>query len=73
MAILKVARLGHPVLRQVAEPIPVDQIRTAETQRLIDDMIETMREYNGAGLAANQVHSLKQVCVIEVKDNPRYP
>jgi len=73
MAILKVARLGHPVLRQVAEPIAVNQTRTPETQRLIDDMIETMREYNGAGLAANQVHTLKQVCVIEVKDNPRYP
>ena len=73
MAILKVARLGHPVLRQPAEPIPVEAIRTPDIQRLIDDMIETMREYNGAGLAANQVHTLKQVCVIEVKDNPRYP
>ena len=73
MAILKVARLGHPVLRQVAEPIDVDAIRSPETQRLVDDLIETMREYNGAGLAATQVHVPKQVCVIEVKDNPRYP
>jgi peptide deformylase len=73
MAILKVARLGHPVLRKVAEPIPVKEIRSPETQRLIDDMVETMREYNGAGLAANQVHVLKQVCVIEVNGNPRYP
>ena len=73
MAILKVARLGHPVLRQVAEPIDVEAIRLPETQRLVDDLIETMREYNGAGLAATQVHVLKQVCVIEVKDNPRYP
>ena len=53
MAILKVARLGHPVLRQVAEPVAVKQITSPETQRLIDDMIETMREYNGAGLAAH--------------------
>ncbi|PYM80448.1 MAG: peptide deformylase, partial [Candidatus Rokuibacteriota bacterium] len=45
MAILKVARLGHPVLRQVAEPVATDAIRSPETQRLIDDMIETMREY----------------------------
>ena len=73
MAILKVARLGHPVLRKVAAPVPVSEIRSAETQRLIDDMIETMREYNGAGLAAPQVHALKQICVIEVNGNPRYP
>ena len=73
MAILKVARLGHPVLRQPADPVPVEDIRTPEVQRLIDDMVETMREYNGAGLAANQVHTLKQICVIEVMDNPRYP
>jgi peptide deformylase len=73
MAILKVARLGHPVLREKAQPIPLEAIRSAEVQRLIDDMIETMREYDGAGLAANQVHSLLQVAVIEVAANPRYP
>ena len=73
MAILKVARLGHPVLRKVAMPVPVKEIRSAEIQRLIDDMVETMREYNGAGLAANQVHVPKQLCVIEVSGNPRYP
>ena len=73
MAILKVARLGHPVLRQVARHVPVEAIHAAETQRLIDDMIETMREYDGAGLAANQVHVLQQIAVIEVQGNPRYP
>ena len=73
MAILKVARLGHPVLRRKALPVPVDEIRATETQRLIDDMVETMREYSGAGLAAPQVHVLKQICVIEVNENPRYP
>ena len=73
MAILKVARLGHPVLRQVAAPVPVGEIPSPETQRVIDDMVETMREYNGAGLAATQVHVPKQICVIEVSDNPRYP
>jgi peptide deformylase len=73
MAILKVARLGHPVLRQTAQPVPAGEILSAETQRLIDDMVETMREYNGAGLAAPQVHVLKQICVIEVNENPRYP
>jgi peptide deformylase len=73
MAILKVARLGHPVLRQEARPLTVEEIRSADTQRFIDDLIETMREYDGAGLAANQVHTLQQVCVIEVLGNPRYP
>jgi peptide deformylase len=73
MAILKIARLGHPVLRKVAAPVDPSEIRSAETQRLIDDMVETMREYNGAGLAATQVHVLKQICVIEVHGNPRYP
>lgn len=73
MAILKVARLGHPVLRQVAHPVPVEDICAPGTQRLIDDLIETMREYDGAGLAANQVHSLARIAVIEVQANPRYP
>ena len=73
MAILKVARLGHPVLRQPARPVPPEQIRSAEIQRFIDDMVETMREYDGTGLAANQVHSLRQIAVIEVQKNPRYP
>jgi peptide deformylase len=73
MAILKVARLGHPVLRRKANPVPVGEIRSDAVQRLIDDMVETMREYDGAGLAANQVHTLLQIAVIEVETNPRYP
>jgi peptide deformylase len=73
MAIRKVARLGHPVLRQPAAPVPVADIRSPEIQRLVDDMIETMREYDGAGLAGNQVHELKRIAVIEVQANPRYP
>ncbi len=73
MAILKVARLGHPVLRQVAPPVRPETIREAEIQRLIDDMIDTMREYEGVGIAAPQVHVSKQVAVIESKGNTRYP
>jgi peptide deformylase len=53
--------------------VPVDQIRSAPVQRFIDDMIETMREYDGAGLAGNQVHQAVQIAVIEVEANPRYP
>lgn len=73
MALLKVARLGHPVLRQIARPVPVADIRSPEIQRLIDDLIETMREHDGAGLAAPQVHALRQIVVIEVEANLRYP
>jgi peptide deformylase len=56
MAILKVARLGHPVLRAKALPIPRSEITSAPVQALIDDMFETMAEYAGIGLAAPQVH-----------------
>jgi peptide deformylase len=71
--ILKVARLGHPVLRLIAAPIPPDQITTPVVQEFIDDMIETMYEYDGAGLAAPQVHVSQQIVVMEVDKNPRYP
>jgi len=63
MAILKVARLGHPVLRTPAEPIK--NVQAPEIQRLIDDMLETMREYAGIGLAAPQVHRSLQLCLVE--------
>jgi peptide deformylase len=56
MSILKVARMGHPVLRERARPLDPTEIRTATFQKLIDDMIETMAEYEGIGLAAPQVH-----------------
>ena len=73
MAILKVARLGHPVIRQTAVSIRPQEISSHQIQRLIDDMIETMHEYDGVGLAAPQVHIDKQLAVIEVHKNPRYP
>jgi peptide deformylase len=73
MAILKVARLGHPVLRLVAEPVPVESIASPLVQQLIDDMLETMDEYDGAGLAAPQVHVSAQIVVFEIENNPRYP
>lgn len=73
MAILKVARLGHPVLRQVTEPLSARELQSAVCQKFIDDMIATMKEYDGVGLAADQVHESKQIAVLEVTDNPRYP
>ncbi|MBI3313471.1 MAG: peptide deformylase [Candidatus Omnitrophica bacterium] len=73
MAILKVARLGHPVLRQKAEPVGEKEIKSLPIQQLIDDMTETMHEYEGVGIAAPQVHVSKQIAVIEVRQNSRYP
>jgi peptide deformylase len=73
MAILKVARMGHPVLRAPSERVLEEDIRKDATQRLIEDMIETCREYDGAGLAAPQVHVPLRVVLMEVHDNPRYP
>jgi peptide deformylase len=63
MAILKVARMGHPVLRAKARPIDPGQIATPRVQQLIDDMFETMLEYQGVGLAAPQVHESLRVFV----------
>lgn len=73
MAILKVARLGHPILRTVAEPVSPEAIEAPEIQRLIDDMLETMDEYDGAGLAAPQVHVSRRIVIYGVRQNPRYP
>ena len=56
MSILKVARMGHPVLRNKARALDRREIKEPVVQRLVDDMIETMVEYHGVGLAAPQVH-----------------
>jgi peptide deformylase len=66
MSILKVARIGTPVVRAKARPVPENKIRTPEIQRLIDDMIQTMHEYDGVGLAAPQIHVGLRLAVIEV-------
>jgi len=56
MSILKVARMGHPVLRARAAAIEPAEIKSPRIQLLIDDMFATMKEYHGVGLAAPQVH-----------------
>src|SRR3954469_23657089 len=56
MSILKVARMGHPVLRTKARALARGELKSAVIQKLIDDMIDTMTEYHGVGLAAPQVH-----------------
>lgn len=64
--ILKVARIGHPAVRAEARPVPRNKVGSPEIQRLIDDMEETMHEYDGVGLAAPQVHVGLRLAVIEV-------
>jgi peptide deformylase len=73
VTIRKIATVGHPVLRQRAREVTPEELASPEVQRLIDDMVDTMRDANGAGLAANQVHEPVRIAVIEVTKNPRYP
>ena len=73
MALRKIAHIGHPVLRRPAEPVTREWLTSAAGQQLIDDLIETMRDANGAGLAAPQIFESVQICALEVSDNPRYP
>jgi peptide deformylase len=73
MALRKIAQIGNPVLRKPARRLSVEELAAPQTQRFIDDLVETMRDANGAGLAANQVYEPIQICAIEVKNNPRYP
>jgi len=64
MAILKIARMGHPVLRRVADPV-VDPT-APDIRRLVRDMLETLEDIGGVGLAAPQVHVSRRVVIFEV-------
>ena len=68
MSILKVSRMGHPVLRKRTVLVQPDEIDTPSMQRLIDDMFDTMNEYLGIGLAAPQVHQERRLFVAGVDD-----
>ncbi len=73
MSARPILSIGHPVLRQRAQDVPVADIASPEVQQLVDDLIDSMRAVNGAGLAANQIGELWRVAVLEVTRNPRYP
>jgi peptide deformylase len=64
MAILKIARMGHPVLRGVAQPVA--NPTAPEIRRLVADMVETLEDIGGAGLAAPQVHVPRRVVIFRV-------
>lgn len=66
MAILKIARIGHPVVRARAKNVDPAVIASRDFQRFLDDMVETMHEYDGVGVAAPQVHVSLRVAVLEV-------
>ena len=71
MSILKVARMGHPVLRQKARALDKQELKSAAIQQFIDDMIETMHEYSGVGPAAPQVHQSLRVFVAHLDPEGR--
>ena len=71
MAIRKVARMGHPVLREKARILTTEEVKSPEVRRLIQDMLETMNEYNGIGIAAPQVHESLAIAIIDYDEqNP---
>ena len=76
MSLLKVARMGHPVLRARAREIDRAELKHASVQKLIDDMIDTMHEYHGVGLAAPQIHEGLRIFVAAIapeNDEPLSP
>ncbi|MEO6486679.1 MAG: peptide deformylase [Thermoanaerobaculia bacterium] len=68
MSILKVARLGHPVLREKTSDVEIKDIKAGKFRALIDDMVETMHAYEGVGLAGPQVHETLRIFVFEVHE-----
>ena len=70
---LRIAQIGHPVLRTPTRSLTREELKTDEMQGFLDDLVETMREANGAGLAANQVYQSLRICAVEVRENSRYP
>jgi len=76
LSALNIARLGHPILREIAKPVDLEELTAPvdnELQQLIDDMIDTMREEGGVGIAAPQVARSLQIVIVEYQQNERYP
>jgi len=73
MAIRKIAQIGHPVLRQHAREVSREELASPAMQQLIDDIVDTMRDADGAGLAAIQIYEPVRIAAVEVRNNPRYP
>lgn len=70
MAVRKIIRMGHPTLRRVARPLNRTELRSEAVQRLIVDMIETLHDYGGIGLAAPQINESVRLAIIEIDGGP---
>jgi peptide deformylase len=74
VSVREVVQIGDPVLREPSREVTPEEIGSPEIQGLIDDLIDTKRATNGAGIAANQVGEAVRVAIVEVEEgNPRYP
>ena len=73
MAVLPIAKVGNPALRQIASPVDLATIGSRGFQQFLDDMFETMVHYEGIGLAAPQVTHSEQVVVMECEGNDGIP
>ena len=67
---LNIAQIGDPILRKKTRELSIEEIQSSDTKNIILKMIKTMRKYNGAGLAANQIFEPLRVCIIEILENP---
>lgn len=73
MAVLSIAKIGNPVLRQQAKPVDLATIGSRRVQEFIDDMFDTMVHYEGIGLAAPQVAQSEQIVVMECEGKDGIP
>jgi peptide deformylase len=73
MTVRDIVHVGNPVLRERSREVTREELASPEMQQLIDDLIDTMRAANGAGIAAPQIAEPVRIATIEVTSNPRYP
>ena len=73
MTVREILHVGNPLLREVSRAVTHEELASVEMQTLIDDLVDTMRAANGAGIAAPQIGELVRIATIEVNENPRYP
>ncbi len=69
---LNIAQIGDPILRKKTRELSSEEINSLDTKDIISKMIKTMRKYNGAGIAANQIYKPVRICIVEILKNPRY-
>ena len=69
---LNIAQIGDPILRKKTRELTIEEIQSSDIKNIILRMIKTMRKYNGAGLAANQIFEPLRICIVEILENQRY-